>query len=417
MAAERGGPDLVRRPVAALEKRLGETLGLSLKECAPEGVAQRLRHRIQDRALDSLEAYAEYLLYGAGPAAWDDLAETLTANESRVFGEPADFSPLFEMASDLGGPRARGDPGRFRCLSAGCGTGEEAYSLAIALAEVGSRSAAFEFEVIGVDLSARAVANARRGAYPASRAAQIPPELRERYFTEREGEIVASALKPCVRFARINLCEPDALLCLGTFDLVLARGFLSSLTPDGRRTALANLARALAPGGVLLLGPGDTIGASDLGLVPIPWGNRYAYELPDPKSESVRSTATQEPPDPELALIAHRSPLVRAWIRILLEQRGLVVEEAAHGIQALERVAAGRIPSLVLLERALPPRGGPWLLESLERLRIARPKTVVFLSPGEPAAPDSGSAGADLPSLSLPLTRRILDVALQRSAP
>ncbi|HEY2925134.1 MAG TPA: CheR family methyltransferase [Candidatus Eisenbacteria bacterium] len=414
MAAERGGKDLTRRPVAALEKRLAETRGLSLKECAPEGVAQRLRNRIQDRAFDSLEAYAEYLLYGAGSRAWDDLVETLTANESRVFGEPGDFSPLFEMASDPGRPRARGDPGRFRCLSAGCGTGEEAYSLAIALAEAGSRSAAFEFEVIGVDLSARAVAIARRASYPASRAAPIPTELRERYFTERDGEIVASALRPYVRFARVNLCESDALLCLGTFDLVLARGFLSSLTPDGRRTALENLSRALVPGGVLLLGKGDSIGASDLGLVPIPWGDRYAYELPDPESESARAMGAQEPPDPELALIAHRSPLVRAWVRILLEQHGLVVEEAPHGIQALERVAAGRAPSLVLLERTLPPRGGPWVLERLEGLGIVKPGVVVFLSPGEPAAPDSGSARAELPSLSLPLTRRNLDAALKR---
>jgi CheY-like chemotaxis protein len=122
----------------------------------------------------------------------------------------------------------------------------------------------------------------------------------------------------------------------------------------------------------------------------------------------------QEPPDPELALIAHRSPLVRAWVRILLEQHGLVVEEAPHGIQALERVAAGRAPSLVLLERTLPPRGGPWVLERLAGLGIVKPGVVVFLSPGEPAAPDSGSARAELPSLSLPLTRRNLDAALKR---
>ncbi|HXL15823.1 MAG TPA: hypothetical protein VN972_07050, partial [Methylomirabilota bacterium] len=74
MAAERGGADLARRPLDALEKRLGEALGLSLRECAPEGVLPRLRHRIQDRAFDGPEAYAEYLLYSGDRAAWEDLA-------------------------------------------------------------------------------------------------------------------------------------------------------------------------------------------------------------------------------------------------------------------------------------------------------------------------------------------------------
>src|SRR5262245_64838236 len=124
-AVEVRGADLRRRPLDALEERLGEVLGLSLPECAPEGVLPRLRFRIQDRALDGPEAYAEYLLHSGDSAAWEALAETLTANESRIFGSPGDFTPLLEAGSRVAGP--------YRCLSAGCGTGEEAYSLALAL--------------------------------------------------------------------------------------------------------------------------------------------------------------------------------------------------------------------------------------------------------------------------------------------
>jgi len=411
MAAERGGAGFERRPLDALEKRLGEVLGLSLRECAPEGVVPRLRYRIQDRALDGPDAYAEYLLYSGDRAAWEDLAETLTANESRVFGSPGDFTPLLEMASDPDWPRARPGAGPFRCLSAGCGTGEEAYSLAIALAEARSRSPAFQFEVIGADLSARAVARARCGVYPASRGESIPRELRERYFTERDGEIAAGALKPHVRFVRLNLCEPDSLLSLGSFDLVLARGFLSSLTADGRRAALANLAQALSPGGILLLGPEDSIGELDLGLSPIRWGERYAYESPGPDALAPRPRDPEEPPDPGLALVAHRSALVRGWIRILLEQRGLLVEEASCGVCALELAAIGRPPSVFLLERTLPPRGGSWVLERLPALGITKPEAVVYLSPGE-AGPPGGP-----PSAGLPLTRRSMEQLLALSLP
>jgi chemotaxis methyl-accepting protein methylase/CheY-like chemotaxis protein len=321
-----------------------------------------------------------------------------------VFGSPGDFAPLLEMASDPDWPKARTGAGTFRCLSAGCGTGEEAYSLAIALAETRARSPAFSFEVIGADLSARAVARARRGVYPASRGETIPPELRGRYFTEQDQEIAADALKPHVRFARLNLCEPDSLLPLGAFDLILARGFLSSLTAEGRRAALANLAHALIPGGILLLGPEDSIGESDLGLSPIRWGARVAYEAAALEPRAARVRDTEESPDPGLALVAHRSALARGWIRILLEQRGLRVEEAAHGVGALERVALGRTPSFFFLERTLPPKGAPWVLERLAGLGVTSPEVVVQLSPG--------GSGA-----TLPLTPADLDLLLEPTAP
>jgi chemotaxis protein methyltransferase CheR len=382
MAAEPASAELLRRPIDALEARLGETLGLALRECAPEGVLPRLRHRIQDRALDGPEAYAEYLLYSGDRAAWEDLAETLTANESRVFGSPGDFTPLLEMAADPDSRRTLPLRGPFRCLSAGCGTGEEAYSLAVALAEARSGSPSFEFEVIGADLSARAVARAR---------------------------IVAGALRPHVRFARLNLCDPGSLLPLGLFHLVLARGFLPTLTADGSRAALGNLVRALSPGGVLLLGAEDSIGDLDLGITPIRWGDRFAYQRTDPDQGSPPRTGSSETCDPGLALIAHRSAVTRAWIRILLEQHGLRVEEAPHGIRALERAALGGPPSLYFLERTLPPRGAGWVVERLRSMGLDRPGSIVTLSPGQP-----GASGPD--TLPLPLTRRDLDSVLARAA-
>ncbi len=403
MAAEVPGADLRRRPLDALEKRLGELLGLSLPECAPEGVGPRLRFRIQDRALDGPEAYAEYLLHSGDPLAWEALAETLTRNESRVFGTPSDFAPLLEASTDPAWAGARSSTGPYRCLSAGCGTGEEAYSLAIALAEIRSRSPAFTFEVIGADLSARAVALARRGVYPFSRGESIPPALRERYFHVKGEEIVAAPLQSCVRFARLNLCEPDSLLPLGSFDLILARGFLPALTGEGRRSALENLTRALKPSGVMLLGAEDSIGEADLGLSPIRWGGRYAYERPGPHPSSDATDA----PDPGLALVAHRSAVARGWVRILLEQRGLRVEEAPHGVRALERAALGRPPSLFLLERTLPPRGGEWVAERLPALGVTDPGAILYLSP-------SATSAAGPLSLGLPLTRRSLDETLTR---
>jgi CheY-like chemotaxis protein len=167
--------------------------------------------------------------------------------------------------------------------------------------------------------------------------------------------------------------------------------------------------RTLSPGGVLLLGAGDSIGDLDLGITPIRWGERFAYEKPGPERGSAPRKDSPETCDPKLTLVAHRSAVTRAWIRILLEQHGLRVEEAPHGIRALERAALGGPPSLYFLERTLPPRGAGWVVDRLSAMGVHRPGGVVTLSPGEPDA--SGSA-----TLALPLTHRDLDSVLARAA-
>lgn len=414
MAADPVSVDVERHPMAELTREVGRRYGLSLRECTPEGVAQRLRFRVRDRALDGVDAYAEYLLYSVDGAAWEELVETLTANESRIFGAPGDFTPLFEIETEPRWSRyARAAPpaGRFRCLSAACGTGEEAYSLAIALAEARSRAPALEFEVLGVDLSARAIAKARRAMYPASRALSLPDELKERYLVERDGGISAEPLRPFVHFARINLCEPGALSPLGEFELILARDLLPALTAEGRGIALSNLAHALRPGGVLLLGAEDSPGGLDLGIFPTRWGERLAYEKP---GGPVSSSAYDEDlaPEPMTTLIAHRSQLVRSWLRILLEQRGYRVEEAPDGVRALERSVMGRPRALYLLELTLPVHGGPAVAERLERMGAATAGSVTYLSPRDPAAADAAALPAGARVLALPLLGRELEAAL-----
>jgi CheY-like chemotaxis protein len=116
-----------------------------------------------------------------------------------------------------------------------------------------------------------------------------------------------------------------------------------------------------------------------------------------------------EGPDPGLALVAHRSGLIRAWVRILLEQRGFRVEEAPHGVRALERAALGGPPSFYFLERTLPPRGASWVLDRIVSLGIAKPGAVVYLSPSE-------RLGEDPPTIGVPLTRQSLDLVLATPA-
>jgi chemotaxis methyl-accepting protein methylase len=377
--------------LGALAVALEERLGLALPPGGPEQIERRLRHRIRERALDGLTEYTEYLVHGASDGAWAALVETLTRNESRVFGAPQDFLPLFEL---IGEPRwsryARGaGEETYRALSAGCGTGEEAYSIAMVLAEVSIRAPSFPFEVVGADLSRRALAAARQGVYAASRFDMLPPELRERYLIPAEEDRLAvGGLRRHTRFAQANLADPETLVPLGTFDLVLARGVLPALTPRARRIALANLAGALKPGGVLLLGPGEELEGAKLGLLPVRCGDRHAYERPGPWRPT-RLPEEDRAPEPATALVAHRSPLVRRWASLLLARAGYSVETAADGTEALTRAVYGRGRGLYWLERSLPPEGGEAVAVRLVATGAAEPGRVLLLSPRPSRAADT----------------------------
>jgi chemotaxis protein methyltransferase CheR len=368
---------------ATLAAALEERFGLAIPPGDATSLAHRLRHRIAERALEGLAAYVEYLIHGAGEDVWDALAETLTANESRVFEAPPDFLPLFELGGEPRYQRyARGDAGgeRFRALSAGSGTGEEAYSLAIALAEAADRAPGLSFEVVGVDLSSHAIAAARCGVYAHSRFEALPPELRERHLVPVPGGLSIGPLRRTTRFARANLAAVDSLRPLGEFDLVFARGVLPALTPGRRSTALANLAACLKVGGVLLLGPRDSVEGAEQGLLPIRWGDRHAYERAGPAGANPLPEEDREP-EPATAVVAHRSPLTRTWLRLLLEQRGVRVEEAGDGVGALTLAVRGRARAAYLLERTLPSEGGPAVAARLLEMGAATPARIRLLSP------------------------------------
>jgi chemotaxis protein methyltransferase CheR len=408
-SGRQGAPET---PLAALAEAVARRTGLSLRACTPEGVEQRLRYRLRDRAFGRVEEYAEYLLYAADGAAWEALVETLTTNDSRFFGDPEDFAPVLELDASprwSGRLEREGAPPQFRCLCAGSGRGEEAYSLAMALEEVRTRRPSFGFEVIGVDLSARAVALARAGVYPKARTESLPAEWRERHL-EAAGESVRFAgLRARVRFARANLATPGSLAPLGRFDLIFARDVLPSLVPAARGVALENLAASLAPDGVLLLGPRESIGDVDVGLWPIRWGERCAYAGP---------FDAHEPPVPGeagagsgTAVVAHRERVARSWLRILLERRGYRVEEAGNGLRALEISVGGPLRERYLLERTLPSRGGPFVGERLARTRGVGPGAVIYIAPGatgrrEPLGPNDSAV------ISLPLAQEDLDPVL-----
>ena len=179
----------------------------------------------------------------------DALAEALRVGETRFFRHAAHVRALERVVvPELAARRA--SQRRVRAWSAGCASGEEAYTLAMVLAD---GLPGFGIDVLGSDLSDDALAVARAGRYSSSALAMVPPATRARWFSANQ---VSPALAALVRFERKNLVEPDWPRAL---DVILCRNVLIYFDAAQRQTVIERLAEALAPGGFLFLGYSETL--------------------------------------------------------------------------------------------------------------------------------------------------------------
>ena len=149
---------------------------------------------------------------------------------------------------------------------AGCASGEEPYSVAMALLEAGRAGAGDR--ILATDVSERALAAARAGVYGRRALRRLPEELARR-FTEPAGAArrVAAAARAAVSFERHNLAA-DPAPAGAPFDVVLCRNVLIYFEREPAAVALARLAEALRPGGALVLGPVELPLAASL---PLEW--------------------------------------------------------------------------------------------------------------------------------------------------
>ncbi|MBS0331820.1 MAG: chemotaxis protein CheR, partial [Proteobacteria bacterium] len=140
--------------------------------------------------------------------------------------------------------------------AAACGTGQEVYSLAMALEERGPAGVALE--VFASDLCERRLEKAQAGVYSQFEVQRgLSARRLVRHFEGREENFVLSPrVRQMVRWRRVNLIED--LTRLGQFDLVLWRNLSGGLLEDARARVLVNLERTLKPGGLLVLGARET---------------------------------------------------------------------------------------------------------------------------------------------------------------
>jgi chemotaxis protein methyltransferase CheR len=184
------------------------------------------------------------------------LAERLAIGETYFFRDAAAFALIEQQVLPLL-IEARQAQRRLRLWSAGCCTGEEAYSLAIVARRLLADPSPWDVEVLGTDIHPGFLARAEEGVYGDWSFRGVPPGLRERHFDPQGDKrwAVHADLKRWTRFAHLNLVAEQGVV--GSFDLILCRHVLMYFDTEQARRVVAGLYRALQPGGWLLVGPSE----------------------------------------------------------------------------------------------------------------------------------------------------------------
>ena len=237
-------------------ERIHERSGIDFGSYKPATILRRLRGRMSATSHSTLASYAAYL--ESDPEESARLVNSFLIKVTEFFRDPKLFEYLREKVLPELIADARLDQRELRIWSAGCSTGEEAYSLAITVAEaLGDAQAWPEIRIFATDIDREAIAYGRRAIYQPSALKSLSVQVRDRYFVKSDGGYeVAKRLRAVMVFGEHDL---GARAPFPRIDLLLCRNVLIYFTVPMQQVALETFAFSLRPGGRLVLGPSETV--------------------------------------------------------------------------------------------------------------------------------------------------------------
>ncbi len=257
------GSALTEHDFRRFQSIIYRTAGIHLSQTKRAMLAARLSKRLRALQIARYDEYLEHLQSSS-----DEIVEMLdcvATNETRFFREQKQFQFLESVliprwkAEAEAGKRARS----VRVWSAGCSTGAEPYSLAMALLAAFSCGPEWQISILATDLSMRALDAAVNGIWPVEQAATIPEAWLKRFMLRgrgsQQGKMKAGEeIRSVITFLRVNLNDDDYPVGNG-FDLILCRNVLIYFDGPSRRGAIDRLIDRLVPGAFLFIGHAETL--------------------------------------------------------------------------------------------------------------------------------------------------------------
>jgi chemotaxis protein methyltransferase CheR len=194
---------------------------------------------------------------------YDSLLQRLLTQETSFFRYPAVFEALEKkVLPDLHMKKFWESPRSLRVWSAGCSTGEEAYSIAMTVADAIEFADAWNIHILATDVSRQALEHAEHGVYEPRDMETVTPRQREQYFSSvADHHLVRPRIRNMVTFAPMNLAQ---VVYMGKFDCIFCMNVLIYFSEDRQAQLIQRFYEYLEPGGYLFLGHAESINRADV---------------------------------------------------------------------------------------------------------------------------------------------------------
>jgi len=247
----------------ALKAKIYSETGFHCDQYKERPFKRRLAVRMRANRVETYEDYLKIL--EAKPQEYEALLDALTINLSKFFRNPETYNAVeAQVLTNLTADCLNASEGRkLLVFSAGCASGEEAYSLAMLLEEhFRKRGRCCPYQIIGTDIDRVSLLRARKGEYGSFALSECPPEIVTRYFEGNGSFQVLPAVRSQVIFLPADLTDldrPEVLPRIRQLDLLFFRNVLIYLERRAQERILTAMAKRLRPGGYLVLGKVETL--------------------------------------------------------------------------------------------------------------------------------------------------------------
>lgn len=265
--------DLTDPDFQAFRRLIYEKSGIALNDGKKELLRTRLRPRLEKEGYQSYREFFNDVKNDASAKTIITLLDAVSTNLTSFFREHSHFDYMRKALPAMIEAKRKSDDATLRVWSAGCSSGEEPYTAAFVLLEaLGSSPGKWEPKILGTDLSTDILRRATEGRYEVEKLNQVPPNVRDRYFTRETGDVVNKSggilrnkplarISPEVRgmvtFRRLNLMEPFPFK--RQFEIIFCRNVMIYFDKQTQGVLVNKFYNVLREGGYLFIGHSESL--------------------------------------------------------------------------------------------------------------------------------------------------------------
>ncbi len=250
-----------------IKKRIYQIAGISLSDAKKTLVLSRLAKLLRQNRLPGFNEYLDFLDTRGTHDDHQQFVNALTTNLTRFYREDHHFDHLCQSIGELIArdvPMSRGGK-RLRLWSAGCSTGQEPYTMAMALMAAHPVLKSWDFKILATDVDTEVVARAATGVYSESELAGLSKERLAPFEPMSDGRVrIPQNLKSLVTFKPLNLLHEWPVK--GPFDAIFCRNVTIYFDKPTQRNVFERFHQVLKPGGHLYIGHSENIGTGVTGF-------------------------------------------------------------------------------------------------------------------------------------------------------